>query len=292
MYCVALVSDIHDWHSDQLELNLRRQDCRVFKIKYTDLVLRLQNSKKRIFNSHFKKIHGVWTRFIGNGSIEEITTKLTFLHLMEEMGIYIHNSAKIIEQTVDKVRTTGLLNLNGIPTPNTVVKIGNLKNLNLEKNYLIKPIFGSQGKNIFLLDKLIDLKKIHTVGNVFYLQEFLKDPKKKDFWDLRVLVSNHKVISVMKRISKNFITNVYQGAETEKIPNNKQINDVAKKVSKIFKLGYGGIDIIYHKKKYYILEVNSIPSWKAMQKLEKRDISKIIVQDFLQNLKKKCRVNY
>jgi len=198
----------------------------------------------------------------------------------------------IIEQTVDKVRTTGLLNLNGIPTPNTVVKIGNLKNLNLEKNYLIKPIFGSQGKNIFLLDKLIDLKKIHTVGNVFYLQEFLKDPKKKDFWDLRVLVSNHKVISVMKRISKNFITNVYQGAETEKIPNNKQINDVAKKVSKIFKLGYGGIDIIYHKKKYYILEVNSIPSWKAMQKLEKRDISKIIVQDFLQNLKKKCRVNY
>ncbi len=292
MYCVALVSDIHDWHSDQLELNLRRQDCRVFKIKYTDLVLRLQNSKKRIFNSHFKKIHGVWTRFIGNGSIEEITTKLTFLHLMEEMGIYIHNSAKIIEQTVDKVRTTGLLNLNGIPTPNTVVKIGNLKNLNLEKNYLIKPIFGSQGKNIFLLDKLIDLKKIHTVGNVFYLQEFLKDPKKKDFWDLRVLVSNHKVISVMKRISKNFITNVYQGAETEKIPNNKQINDVAKKVSKIFKLSYGGIDIIYHKKKYYILEVNSIPSWKAMQKLEKRDISKIIVQDFLQNLKKKCRVNY
>ena len=62
MYCVALVSDIHDWHSDQLELNLRRQDCRVFKIKYTDLVLRLQNSKKRIFNSHFKKIHGVWTK--------------------------------------------------------------------------------------------------------------------------------------------------------------------------------------------------------------------------------------
>ena len=179
MYSVALISDVHDWHSDQIEINLKRQDCRVFRVKYNDLDLSLHNSKKRKLNSNFKKFHGVWSRFIGNGSIEEITTKLTFLHLMEEMGIYVHNSAKIIEQTVDKVRTTGLLNLNEILTPNTFVRIGNVKNFKLKKKHLIKPIFGSQGKNIFLLNKSIDLKKIRSIGNVFYLQEFLQDPKKK-----------------------------------------------------------------------------------------------------------------
>lgn len=291
MYSVALISDVHDWHSDQIEINLKRQDCRVFRVKYNDLDLSLHNSKKRKLNSNFKKFHGVWSRFIGNGSIEEITTKLTFLHLMEEMGIYVHNSAKIIEQTVDKVRTTGLLNLNEILTPNTFVRIGNVKNFKLKKKHLIKPIFGSQGKNIFLLNKSIDLKKIRSIGNVFYLQEFLQDPKKKKFWDLRILVSNHKIISIMKRISKNFITNVYQGAETEIILNNKKINEIATKVSKVFNLSYGGIDIIYHKRKYYVLEVNSVPSWKALQKLETKDISKILVKDFLRNLKRKCRVN-
>ena len=95
----------------------------------------------------------------------------------------------------------------------------------------------------------------------------------------------------MKRISKNFITNVYQGAETEIILNNEKINDIATKVSKVFNLSYGGIDIIYHKRKYYVLEVNSVPSWKALQKLETKDISKILVKDFLRNLKRKCRVN-
>ena len=37
------------------------------------------------------------------------------------MKIYIHNSASVIEKTVDKVRTTGILELNGINTPETTV---------------------------------------------------------------------------------------------------------------------------------------------------------------------------
>ena len=32
------------------------------------------------------------------------------------MEIYIHNSASVIEKTVDKVRTTGILEINGIAT--------------------------------------------------------------------------------------------------------------------------------------------------------------------------------
>ena len=80
---------------------------------------------------------------------------------------------------------------------------------------MIKPIFGSQGKNIELLNTDSNLKKIKAIGNVYYIQEFLRDKKLK-FWDLRVLVSNHKIISIMKRTSNKFITNVYQGAKTKK----------------------------------------------------------------------------
>ena len=105
------------------------------------------------------------------------------------------------------------------------------------------------------------------------------------------MVSNHKIISIMKRTSNKFITNVYQGAQTKKIEVNEKLAEIAKSVSKLFKLGYGGIDIILHNGKYYVLEVNSIPSWKAIQCLEKKDISKILVNDFLVNLKK-CQVKF
>ena len=49
------------------------------------------------------------------------------------------------------------------------------------------------------------------MGSVFYLQEFIESDKKNYYSDIRVLVSNHKIVSAMERISDNFITNVYKG---------------------------------------------------------------------------------
>ena len=40
---------------------------------------------KFFLNPELKKIKGVWLRFINNGTLEEITTKLTFLHLLEKV---------------------------------------------------------------------------------------------------------------------------------------------------------------------------------------------------------------
>ena len=97
-------------------------------------------------------------------------------------------------------------------------------------------------------------------------------------------MSNHRPISVMKRTSKQIFTNAYQGASTEKLTLNKELSSLTRRVSKLFDLGYGGIDIKVFKKKIYVLEVNSIPSWKAIQKIENKDISEILVNDFLNNI--------
>ena len=57
------------------------------------------------------------------------------------------------------------------------------------------------------------------------------------------------------------------------------------KISKIFDLGYAGIDVKFDKKKIAILEINGIPSWKGMQNIEKKNISEILVKDFLKKIK-------
>ncbi|MFL2660781.1 MAG: RimK family alpha-L-glutamate ligase [Alphaproteobacteria bacterium] len=288
MHHIAIISDIHDWHSQQLEINLKKKKCKVLKIKYEELSAFFNNNEEFLFNKKIKKINGVWARFINNGTLEKITTKLTFLHLLEQIGIYVHNSGQVIEKTVDKVRSTGLLSINKILSPVTYVSIGNLKKKVL-RDSLLKPIFGSQGKNIKFINKDSNVQNLSALGDVFYLQNFLGDKSDKLFWDIRVLVSNHRAISAMKRISTNYVTNAYQGSKIEKIKLNNELRKLSNKVSRLFGLGYGGIDIKLFKKRYYILEVNSIPSWNSLQKVEELDISEILVNDFLKTLEKKCQ---
>ena len=291
MQTIAIISDHHDWHSYQLEFFLKQNKFKTIKVTFQEL--KFSFKKNRIFfenNKLLNNIGGVWVRFLKNGTIEEITTKLTILHLLDESKIYVHNSGLTIEKTVDKIRTTGILEVNNIKSPETTIWFAKNKE-NLNNNfckgikYLVKPIFGSQGKNIFLVNNLNELKKINAIGKVFYLQKFIES-QEKEFTDVRVLVSNHNVISSMERYSNHFITNVFQGAKYRQIILRKNIRDLCIKISKIFKLGYGGIDLKITKNDIFVLEINSVPSWKAMQKISKINISEKLVEDFIRNIKK------
>ena len=291
MPTIAIISDLHDWHSDQIEFFLKQHRFKTLKVTFQEL--KFSFKKNKIFfenNNLLNNINGIWVRFLKNGTIEEITTKLTILHLLDESKIYVHNSGLTIEKTVDKVRTTGILELNNIKSPKTTIWFAkNKKNLNNnfcnKTKYLVKPIFGSQGKNIFLVNNFNELRKINAIGEVFYLQKFIES-QEKEFTDIRVLVSNHSVISSMERYSNHFITNVFQGAKYRQIILKKNIKDLCIKLSKIFKLGYGGIDLKITKNDVFVLEINSVPSWKAMQKISKINISEKLVEDFIRNVRK------
>ena len=87
------------------------------------------------------------------------------------------------------------------------------------------------------------------MGSVFYLQEFIESDKKNYYSDIRVLVSNHKIVSAMERISDNFITNVYKGAKCRELQISMKLQKLVIKISKLFNLGYAGIDVKFDKKK-------------------------------------------
>ena len=290
MFTIGIVADSHDWHTRKLRIHLNQNNCNVKKINFDELILKISGKKFELFQRDKKlKLSAVWVRYIGHGTLEQITTKLTILHLLEAQGIYIHNSPNVIEKTVDKVRTSGILGINKISSPKTL--IWNQLNLHYPKlsktkNYLIKPIFGSQGKNIFFVKDKVKLNILNPDGNIFYIQEFVGDINSKNFNDFRVIISNHKVVSAMKRTSKQLVTNVHQGAKFEKINVSTKLKKICTKVSKIFRLGYAGIDLIEFKKEFFILEINSIPSWKAIQKVEEsKNITKILVEDFLRKVR-------
>ena len=82
MFSIAIIGDIHDWHSEQMSLT-KKKNYKVIKIKYDDLNLIFDNRKNKNLSPKLPKLQGVWTRFLKNGSLEEVTTKLTFLHLLQ-----------------------------------------------------------------------------------------------------------------------------------------------------------------------------------------------------------------
>ncbi|MAI84070.1 MAG: hypothetical protein CMM91_03955 [Rickettsiales bacterium] len=282
----AIISDLHDWHSKQISNELNKLKKKVQLYNFDDLSIKIENKKNIVlFNNKIKKFDGIWVRFIKDGSLEEITFKLTILHTLKDFGTYIHNSAQIIEKTVDKFRASMIAKKSGILIPKTWVFsnkrhfIEQSKNLFRKQKYLIiKPIFGSQGKGVQIFK---NLKDIDFSEKILYFQEYIGNLNEKIFSDVRVIVSKHKTVCAIKRVSKNPITNVALGSKVEKIKISRELKKISIKISKIFELGYGGIDFKIFKNKIYLLEINSIPAWKATQTVEKKKISKILVDDFL-----------
>lgn len=285
---VCILADKHDWHSSELSSSFKKKSIDVNKIKFEDLNFKVCDNELLIFhkNSIFD-YDGVWVRYIDGGTIEEITFKLSILHIIKLSGIYVHNSAEIIEKTIDKFRTSSILALNKILTPNTIIrkmKTGEKKNfykLLKESNYLHKPILGSQGKGILSFKNMLEFRTKPIANSIVYFQQFLGNLDDKVFKDIRILVSNHKLIVGVERKSKQFLTNVSMGGKVTQIKPDKKVNRLSNEISKLFELGYGGLDLKYFENKFYVLEVNSIPSWKATQKVTKQNIADLLVRDFV-----------
>ncbi len=291
---ICLISDLHDWHSKQIESALKLKGYTVIICKFADIKIEILKSKKLILiNEKVINIHAVWVRFIGQGSLEEITFKLSVLHLFNDMSIYVHNSPSVIEKTVDKFRTSSILKINKINTPSTWIFLKKKEFLKkakklIQQKYtlLCKPLFGSQGNGIVILKSLDDLDNFRSLNRVYYLQKFIGNSKKKKFSDVRVLVSNNKIVSSIKRTSKDIITNVSKGAKIEKIKINNNLFEQCINVSKLLNLGYGGMDIKIHQGNFFFLEINSIPSWRGVQSVEKMNIASILVDDFIRIVEK------
>ena len=174
---VIIFSDSHDWHSNELKKELKKLNCKVFCLSLDDCFINT-NNKNNIFIPGFSKNlpDGCFIRTIGKGTFQQITRRLTILHVLKKLKVVLFNDVNCIEKATDKSMTTFLLSHNKINTPDTwvpeklPVAKNFLKELKKKKLYGIwKPLFGSQGKGLRVI-KRNKLKK--NKEQVYYLQKF------------------------------------------------------------------------------------------------------------------------
>lgn len=228
---------------------------------------------------------GAFVRSVSTGTLEQITLRLGILHALEAAGVTVWNSARAIERCVDKSTATWRLQRAGIPTPETRAAEGAAAAA-LHRagrgTLVLKPLFGSQGNGVRRLAESDDLPPPEDVGNVYYLQEYLRGPDERRFEDWRVFVSGGRIVSAMVRRGRSWITNVHQGAEPVTCDPDDDMRRLALATARAVEASYAGVDLIRAADgRLLVLEINSNPAWKGLQSVTGLDIADALADDFV-----------
>jgi tetrahydromethanopterin:alpha-L-glutamate ligase len=234
---------------------------------------------------------GAFVRSVSTGSLEQITFRLGILHALRESGRRVWNDARAIERCVDKSTATFLFQKAGLPTPPTrVVETVERARAHLAADprpFVLKPLFGSQGNGVRRAQGPAELPAPEEVGNVYYMQHYLRRAEATEFEDWRVFVSQGRILSSMVRRGKTWITNVHQGAEPIAHDPCAEMSSLALGAVAAIGADYAGVDLIRDQSgRLMLLEINSNPAWKGLQSVSSADIADILAADFLATVTK------
>jgi len=208
--------------------------------------------------------------------------------MLRLLGTKVYNDAKAIERTVDKGMTSFLLKQHGVATPATWVceSRHNAHQLITEqvtqgKTLVIKPLFGSQGQGVRLLDSdsKLPVPKDAFVDGVYYCQTYIDSGD--SYHDFRVFVVNNQSVASMRRSGSGWLNNVAQGANCVG-EQDKQVEALAVQAAKALDIDYCGVDIMRDKDGgLWVIEVNSIPAWRGLQGVTHVNIAQTLVDDLI-----------
>jgi RimK family alpha-L-glutamate ligase len=291
---IAIFVDDADWHTRRLK--------RAFAARGVDAVsLSLKNTGFAVADGgHGLRLPGftdslpdaAFVRTVSAGTFEQVTMRLGVLHALRELGVPMHNDARAIERCVDKSMTSFLLHAAGLPTPPTwsVESIETARRLvrteaRAGKPLVLKPLFGSQGRGLRLIERAEDLPAAEDIGGVYYLQRFVRN-RTPGWRDWRVFVIGRRAVAAMTRHGTHWRTNASQGSRCEGAPATGKIADLAVEATMAVQANYAGVDVIEDVDgRHLVLEVNSMPAWAALQRVTTVDVADALAANLLDELR-------
>lgn len=235
-------------------------------------------------------------RGIAGGSFEQVTVRLGILHALQASGVPVYNEARAIERSVDKSMTSVLLHQAGIATPPAWATESAahaqrivMRELAADHKLVLKPLFGSQGKGLQLLEAPVDAalatlqSSFKSLGQLAYLQRFVAPPPACSGFDLRVMVVGGRAVTAMRRVSRHWVHNVAQGARCEAAELTPDMSDLAVRAANALGLDYAGVDMMPADAHgaLVVIEVNGVAAWRGLQSVTDMDIAQCLVDDLL-----------
>ncbi len=289
---VAIVTDDPGWHGRELTTALSTHGFHSTYVSLTDCLLQIGNDNADVVLDGFNSPPtGLFIRGVPGGSLEQVIFRLNLLHALKQDGVVIYNEPRAIERTVDKPLTSLVLSRAGLATPKTWIcesidqanEILRRETRN-DTKLVQKPLFGSQGIGLHLINSDTGLIHDEKFAGVYYLQEFIDRPNQECF-DIRVLVVDGKSIAAMKRSSTHWLTNRAQGADCEYLKMDRDITEIAEHAVSVLDIDYAGVDLIPDSHgKLHVIEVNSIPAWYGLQQVCEFNIASHLIDSFISKI--------
>ncbi|MBS7544901.1 RimK family alpha-L-glutamate ligase [Ancylobacter oerskovii] len=278
---VVIFTEDADWHTRTLCRAIERQGLRVLVLSLNDCGFAIGETPHGLLLPGLdgQLPAAAFVRVIAKGTTEQITMRLGVLHALRELGVKVMNDARAIERCVDKSMTSFLIAQAGLPTPRTFVREDPAAMQALidsaPGDSVLKPLFGAQGKGLRRIAAREPLPEATKVGGVYYLQEFVEGRRRDGlFQDWRVFVVGGRAVAAMMRRSERWITNIHQGAAGEPAPLDGAAAELAIAATAAVGADYAGVDLIEEAGGgFTILEVNSMPAWKGLQKTTETDVA-------------------
>ncbi len=258
-----------DWNVRSLEREAERRDidCVIFSL--TDLVGRLSDKPKVSCQGYdLEEFDALIVRWAPGGSAEQIVFRMDVLHRLENLGMKIINPADSIECCADKFYACSILEDQGISVPRTVVaeqRVDARKAFEDFGDVVIKPLFGSLGTGMVRVDNSDLAYRVFSAlefgENIFYIQEFIPHDNR----DFRAFVLDNEVLASMERVGSSWKTNIAKDGRAKPYELSPELKKISVKAVEAVQCEYAGVDIIKTDGEYYVVEINAIPGWKALQ---------------------------
>ena len=222
-------------------------------------------------------------RGLPRGSLEQVIFRMDALHVLAEQGVRCVNTPRAIERTIDKSWAGAVLALAGLPTPATRVceryDAAMAAFAHLGGDVVVKPLFGAMGNGIVRVE---DRDVAHRVFRaleleraVFYVQRTIAPPGRRN---LRVLVVAGDVAGAMERVTDSWRANVARGARPRAVALSDDERRLALAAAAAVETDVAGVDLLVAPDgEIYVLEVNGIPGWQALQSVCSRNLTDVVV---------------
>lgn len=287
---LAILSNPGSWYRRDLQRAAVARGHRVTALPFAGLTARVNTGMASVWGEagELSKVDAVIVRTMPPGSLEQVVFRMNLLAQLEARGVTVINSPRAMECAVDKYLTTARLVSAGLPVPETIVCENSDAALEafaeLGGDVVVKPIFGAEGRGIVRVsDPDIALRVFRTLERiqaVLYLQRFIPH----EGFDIRVMVLDGKVLAGMRRRSDgDFRTNVSRSARAEPVELSAAECDLALRASAAVGTRLGGVDLLYDRAgRCYVIEVNGVPGWKALQKVTGCDVAAAVIRSLEQ----------
>jgi tetrahydromethanopterin:alpha-L-glutamate ligase len=293
---IALVADTNDWHARALGKAFAALGAQVLLLKLPACGFDTAKAHGLCLPDFDLRLpDAVLVRDMSGGTFEAVTLRLGILHALQEVGVPVWNAARSIERCVDKSATSFLLARAGLPTPMTWATQSREAAAEVVRRetgpFVLKPLFGSQGRGLRLVRGEQDLPDPADVAGVYYLQRFV-GVERDGFRDFRVLVSSGRVVAAMMRQSSHWVTNVKRGGKPVAAVADATMRDLAVAATAVVGANFAGVDMVCDQDgRLSVLEVNSMPAWSGLQRTTSIDIAATLASDLVASLRLQVQRN-